>query len=111
MHLNRIFSALGRAASRLGKLDMDTAMTTATAFGKKISNAWTLAQYYKGGFEPKMTNREAAKILGISPSSNRAKIERSYRRIMVVNHPDKGGSPYLATKINQARECLTEKMR
>lgn len=32
------------------------------------------AKFYKGGFEPKMTKREASLILGISPSSNRARV-------------------------------------
>lgn len=32
------------------------------------------SKYYKGGFEPKMTRREAALILGVSPSANKAKV-------------------------------------
>ncbi|XP_052588251.1 mitochondrial import inner membrane translocase subunit TIM14 isoform X1 [Peromyscus californicus insignis] len=45
--------------------------------------------YYRGGFEPKMTKREAALILGVSPTANRGKIRDAHRRIMLLNHPDK----------------------
>ena len=31
--------------------------------------AWENSKYHKGGFEPKMTKREAALILGVSPNA------------------------------------------
>ncbi|EMP36473.1 Mitochondrial import inner membrane translocase subunit TIM14 [Chelonia mydas] len=46
--------------------------------------------YYRGGFDPKMTKREAALILGVSPTANKGKIREAHRRIMLLNHPDKG---------------------
>ncbi|KAF5275662.1 hypothetical protein FQA39_LY06774 [Lamprigera yunnana] len=66
----------------------------------------TTAKYYKGGFDPKMNRREAALILGISPTANKLKIRDAFKRVMALNHPDRGGSPYIASKINEAKDFL-----
>ncbi|KAH9246834.1 hypothetical protein BASA81_015612 [Batrachochytrium salamandrivorans] len=62
--------------------------------------------FYQGGFEDTMTKREAALILGVRESASRDKIRDAHRYMSRVNHPDTGGSAYLATKINEARDLM-----
>ena len=63
-----------------------------------------------------MTKREAALILGVRQiifgciygrtNSDQKRIQKAYRTILLKNHPDKGVSPYLAAKVNQAKDIL-----
>ncbi|XP_044267357.1 mitochondrial import inner membrane translocase subunit TIM14 [Tribolium madens] len=69
------------------------------------------AKYYKGGFDQKMNRREAALILGVSPTASKAKVKDAFKKVMAVNHPDRGGSPYLASKINEAKDFLEKHSR
>lgn len=63
--------------------------------------------YYKGGFEQKMNRREAALILQLSERNlTKVNVRKHHRQLMLLNHPDRGGSPYLASKINEAKEFL-----
>ncbi|KAK6750901.1 hypothetical protein RB195_002707 [Necator americanus] len=63
-------------------------------------------KYHRGGFEPKMTRREAAMILGVPATAKPNRIKDAHKRIMIANHPDRGGSPYIAAKINEAKDLL-----
>lgn len=74
--------------------------------GRQIMKASAGIKYYKGGFEAVMTKREASLILGISPSSSADRIKQAHKQLMILNHPDKGGSPYVATKVNSAKDLL-----
>lgn len=39
------------------------------------------------------------------------KVKEAHRRVMVANHPDAGGSHYLASKINEAKDILLGKAK
>ena len=60
--------------------------------------------YRDDGLESKMMKWEAALILGISPTANKGKIRDAHQWIMLLSHPDKGGSPYIAAKITEAKD-------
>ncbi|KAL2622186.1 hypothetical protein R1flu_002391 [Riccia fluitans] len=70
-----------------------------------------LRKFYEGGFQPTMTRREAALILGVRESVAQEKIKEAHRRVMTANHPDAGGSDYLAAKINEAKDHLLGQTR
>ncbi|BFZ57050.1 mitochondrial import inner membrane translocase subunit TIM14 [Savitreella phatthalungensis] len=67
-----------------------------------------LKQFYKGGFQSKMDRHEASLILGLPERSSvtSKKLKDAHRKIMILNHPDRGGSPFVASKINEAKDVL-----
>jgi hypothetical protein len=55
----------------------------------------------------RMTRREALQVFGLDDSATSEDVQREYRRLMRQVHPDRGGSGYLAAKINEAKDVLS----
>lgn len=53
-----------------------------------------------------MNRKQALQLFGLSENYSKAEVVKRHRELMVKNHPDKGGSDYLASQINQAKEIL-----
>ncbi len=57
-----------------------------------------------------MDEDEAAALLGVKKGGSgpaRVKLIKDRHRVMMMkNHPDGGGSPYVASKVNEAKEIL-----
>jgi hypothetical protein len=53
-----------------------------------------------------MDERTALEILGLDPGADEAAIRAAHHKLMARLHPDHGGSSYLASQINRARDYL-----
>ena len=60
--------------------------------------------------EPQLTVAEARKILSVSANASRDEIIGAHRKLIQKFHPDRGGSDYLASRINAAKALLLKNL-
>lgn len=53
-----------------------------------------------------MSRDEAFAILGLAEGASPAEIRAAHRRLMQTAHPDRGGSDWMAARVNEARDLL-----
>ena len=58
-----------------------------------------------------MDKAEAAKVLGVKLDTPEKDVNDADRKLMMANHPDRGGSPFISEKINEAKNLLDEKYK
>ncbi len=85
------------------------------AYLDRMHNNWrdeALHQQDRGDApeEPAMNRQLALEILGLGENATREDVTGAHRKLMQKMHPDRGGTEYLAKKINAARDYLLQQL-
>ncbi|MCW2363042.1 MULTISPECIES: molecular chaperone DnaJ [Sphingobium] len=106
---------LGIAGTLIGTIMMTKGMAVTGALVATVSGLWLrFGDSLAGGRAPSpaplsardLSRAEAADLLGVSINASRDEIIAAHRKLIARNHPDAGGSPGLAARINAARDTL-----
>jgi hypothetical protein len=62
----------------------------------------------RAGPSAAMSRTDAASMLGVAESADRAEVEAAFRRLMFRVHPDRGGAAGLAAQLNAARAVMLD---
>ena len=62
-------------------------------------------EYQSGGYSD-LSTEESYKILGLEVNASKEDVTKAHKRLIQRLHPDRGGSDYLAAKINAAKDKL-----
>ncbi len=94
-----------------GKLIRSSAFTeTFNNIMERMMAGVNMGQDIRGSSDASVSYQEALDILNLNKKDpTRSEVNKAYHKLMQSNHPDKGGSSYLAKKINMARDVLLKK--
>ena len=104
-HLNVITAAIAGGVALLPKL------LSLARYLPFINRLYTQHNQQRGQTPPKrsaqsMSTDEAMEVLALKPGYSDDDVIQAHRRMMQKAHPDRGGSDYLASKINTAKDTL-----
>ncbi|WP_417515071.1 molecular chaperone DnaJ [Marinobacter sp.] len=97
--------------------DEDSARLLETYLDRRFGDSWRADDPADGHSESggerensggggSLSESEALDILGLEAGASRDEIIQAHRRVMQKIHPDRGGSNYLAARVNEAKERL-----
>ncbi|HEX2593052.1 MAG TPA: DnaJ domain-containing protein [Rhizomicrobium sp.] len=99
-----------------GSADAETARLLEAYLDRRLGPEWRLKQQQQSSeqkHEAPRTSRdtgmsrdEAYSVLGLKTGASEDDIRAAHKRLMMQNHPDRGGTDYIAAKINEAKDVL-----
>lgn len=81
-------------------------VTAIEAWGSRAGAPETDETPASGALPKRMSEDEALSVLGLKRGASAEEIRAAHRKLIAQLHPDKGGTDYLAAKINEARDFL-----
>ncbi|MDE2445550.1 MAG: DnaJ domain-containing protein [Alphaproteobacteria bacterium] len=110
----------GRALSNLNDLELrgfyvgcqtapDQSLSLLEAWIARERPEWRGGDSHSAASKPSsatMSRNDAFSVLGLKPGASDVEIKAAHKNLMKQYHPDKGGTDYLAAKINEAKDVL-----